>query len=162
MFFQLQNCLVSGFLFRCFFRPSASCSIDSLPDLHFHSERFVVIRTFFFNQVIRDSLFHISLYDLLQNSLAIIKEFFVLQICQDKPMNKLFCISKTTVQLNRADQSLHRIRCHRRPLTSSCCFFSLSEKQITAQFDLPRTKRQRRLTHHTRSCFCQLSFRYFR
>ncbi len=75
----------------------------------------------------------ISLYDLLQNSLAIIKEFFMFNICQDKFMDKLFCISKTTIQINRADQSLHCVRNNGIPPSSSGSLFPFSKQQIIAQ-----------------------------
>ena len=39
-------------------------------------------------------LLEITLYDLLQDSLAIIKELLVLNVRQNKFLDKLFCISK--------------------------------------------------------------------
>ena len=43
------------------------------------------------------TLFIIALHNFLQNGLAVIKQLFVLDICQDKLMYKLLCRFKTTI-----------------------------------------------------------------
>ena len=45
-------------------------------------------------------------------------------------MDKLFCISKTTIQIDRTDHRLHRIGDNRRTFSSSGQVLALSEQQI--------------------------------
>ena len=52
---------------------------------------------------------HGSSHDLVQDESAVWTCSMHPQIRQDKPMDKLFCTSKTTVKVNRPDQCFHRI-----------------------------------------------------
>ena len=85
-----------------------------------------MIRTGLIGQYI-SKLFMFSLHNLLQDSLAIIKELFVFNICQNIFMNKLFCISKTTIQINCPDHSFQCIRQNRFATSSSGLVFSFPE-----------------------------------
>jgi len=108
-----------------------------------------MIRSRFTNQMIRDYFFKIRLHDFLQDSLAIKKEFLVLQIFQNKSMYKLFCISKTTIKINCSDQSLHCIRCYRFSLSSPGSVFSFTKQKVFTKIQISCTECQRRFTYHT-------------
>ena len=121
-----------------------------------------MIRSLFTNQMIRDYFFKIRLHDFLQDSLAIKKEFLVLQIFQNKSMYKLFCISKTTIKINCSDQSLHCIRCYRFSLSSSGSIFSFTKQKVFTKIQISCAECQCRFTYHTCSCLCKFPFRKLR
>ena len=95
--------------------------------LEFYGKALAVIRSFFFQKNVCKCLVRMALHNLLQDSLAIIKELFVFHIVQNKSMNKLFCISKTTIQINCPDHSFKRIRQNRFAASSSGLVLSFSE-----------------------------------
>ena len=77
-------------------------------------------------------------------------------------MNKLFCISKTTVQINRTDQCLHRIRHHRIAPPSAGRILAFSKQQKSTQIDLLCAECKRRLADQTRTCLCHIALRHLR
>ena len=96
----------------------------------------------------------------LQNSLAIVKELLVLNIIQDKPVNELFCISKSTIQINRTDYRLQCIRSYRISVTSTCHFFSFPQTKKASQFNFSGAKCQCRLAYHACTQSGQFSLRH--
>ena len=84
-----------------------------------------MVRSFLPDQPVCDRRLEISLYDLLQDSLAIKKECLVLQIIQNKTMDKLFRISKTTIHVYSSNQRLQRIRSDRIPFSPPGSIFTL-------------------------------------
>ena len=97
--FKHQKCLIRSLLFRCFFGMSGSAANDTLSNTCTDSKTLIMIRTGLIGQYI-SKLLMFSLHNLLQDSLAIIKELFVFNIMQDKIQHKLLCISKTTIQID--------------------------------------------------------------
>ena len=81
-------------------------------------------------------------------------------IIQNKTMDELFCISKTTIQINCADDRLHRVRDNRRPLPSAGQILAFSEKQIVAKRYHIRTVSQRRLADKAGTEFRHLALRH--
>ncbi len=96
--------MVGGLLLRGLLGTALSKTILLFPDADHYMERFIVIRAFFPHQPIGNRLFKVCLDDLLQDSLAIKKEFLILQVLQNKPMYKLFCTSKTTINIYGSNQ----------------------------------------------------------
>ena len=135
---QFQNADICSLLLCCFLRPAFSDSVFFFSDMYRNTENLIMIRSLFTNQMIRDYFFKIRLHDFLQDSLAIKKEFLVLQIFQNKSMYKLFCISKTTIKINCSDQSLHCIRCYRFSLSSSGSIFSFTKQKVFAKIEALR------------------------
>ena len=78
---QFQDALVGGLLLRGLLCTALSKTILLFPDVYHYMERFIVIRAFFPHQPIGNCLFKVCLDDLLQDSLAIKKEFLILQVC---------------------------------------------------------------------------------
>ena len=74
-------------------------------DKHIHGKAFIVIRAFFFYQMVLHKMGSLLLYDFLQDGLAIIKELFILKIVQNEFQNKLLCASKTTVQIDSSSRA---------------------------------------------------------
>ena len=99
-------------MFGCLLGVAAALTQHLFSQKCLHIEGFVVVRSLFPKEHIPHILLIPALYDLLKCSLAIIKELFILNIIQDKPLNELFCISKTAIQVNGADQMCIRDRFH--------------------------------------------------
>ena len=59
-----------------------------------------MIRALLSGQLIPDLILKMPLDDLLKDSLAIKKEFSVFQIVKNKSVDKFFCVSKTTIQID--------------------------------------------------------------
>ena len=86
----------------------------------------------------------------------------MLNIIQDKPVNELFCISKTTIQIDRTDQGLHSIGNHGITLSSAGGLLALSQKQIAAQLQIGCAVSQGRLAHQAGADLGELSLRLLR
>ena len=84
LFSHLPDCLVSSFLFGSFLGMSYSGTHHMTADKHIHGKAFIVIRAFFFYQMVLHKMGSLLLYDFLQDGLAIIKELFMFNIIQDK------------------------------------------------------------------------------
>ena len=102
--------MIGGYCFRSLFRPSGPPADLFLSNECPGLKDFIVIGPFFPQQFIGKRFFRLTLYDLLQDSLAIKKELFMLDVVHDKSKDKLFCISKTTVQIYGADERFHGVR----------------------------------------------------
>ena len=114
-----------------------------------------MVRSLLFQDLVSHRLFRSRLYDLLKDSLAIVKELLMFYIIQDIVQDKLFRISKTTIQKNRSDGRFHRIGDDGIPVSSSGSFLTLAQQQITAKIDLPRAECKRRFADHAGTFFCQ-------
>ena len=79
---MFQKSAVSCLLLRRLLGMSASGGDTLLPDMHFHRKALVVVRPGLIRQHILKRLV-LSLHNLLQDSLAIIKELLVLEIRQN-------------------------------------------------------------------------------
>ena len=90
----------------------------------------LVIRPFLTDQFVVQGLLAVSLYPLLQDGLTIEKELFMLQIIQYKPPDKFFRASKTTIQIDSADQCFKRIGSDGRALPPSAGKLSPAQQEI--------------------------------
>ena len=71
---------------------------------------FVVIRTAFTDHGIYDIVaFVIPLDHFLQDRLAVCKQFLVLEVFQDEPPDKCFCLVDASIQEDRSDQRFQRV-----------------------------------------------------
>ena len=87
--------MVSGHSLRCLLGSAGSASQLLAAGQCAYFKNLMMIRTLFPQDLILQMCACSSLDHFLQNSLAIVKELLVLNIIQDKPVNELFCISKT-------------------------------------------------------------------
>ena len=62
-----------------------------------------MVRAVFSCQAVGDPSCLCPLDHLLKDCFTIIKEFFILKVRQDCPVYELFCTSKTTIQVYRAE-----------------------------------------------------------
>ena len=104
---DFTDSVVGGNLFRRFLRTSETSSDLLVPDFYADLKGLVVVRPLFLEKFIDKRFFVLCLNHFLQDSFAIVKELFMFNIIQNKTMDELFCISKTTIQINCADDRLH-------------------------------------------------------
>ena len=83
----------------------------------------------------------------------------MLNVRHDKTMYKLFCTSKTTVQIDCTDQSLHGVRYDGISFSSAGVFLAFAQQQEISEIQFPRTESQRRFTDDTRAKLGQISLR---
>ena len=72
--------MISSHLFRRLLRSSLAFSHRFFSDAYLHGKGFIVIRSLFSQQMIRDLSCKISLHHFLKDGLAIEKEFFMFYI----------------------------------------------------------------------------------
>ena len=122
--------MISSFLFRRFFCTSAAASDHLTAQPCFYNKLFQMVRSFFSDQLVMQGFSMMCLHTLLQNGLAIKKELFMLQVIQYEFRNKLFCTSKTTIQVNGPDQCFKCIRCNGRTQPAPALFLAFPKKDI--------------------------------
>ena len=125
--------MVGGRLLGCFFAVPLSLTKTYFSYPYLGQKGFIVIGSFFPGKTVGNLPRKIPLHHLLEDSLAIEKELFMFYIIQYKTPNKIFCISKSTIQINSSDQCFQRIRYDGISSPSAGQLLSLSHAQIFPQ-----------------------------
>ena len=135
---ELRNRLLRRSLLRALLARSSPAAHRRPVQRNLHGKLLAVIRAAFSQQLIGKVLFLLSLHQLLQFGLIIVRFFRFGEQRQHVLLHDVLCRLKAAVQIGRSNQRLDHVRRDARTLAAAGLLLSVSQQQIVAQRQLLR------------------------